>query len=66
MEQVDLQKIYGELQSLKKDIAEIKIHIFDSDIIMTSQESEVFDKSMKELNEGKTTSISELKKELEI
>jgi len=36
----------------------------DADMIMTPEEEERFEESMKDLKEGKTTSLSDIKKEL--
>ncbi len=41
-----------------------KEHVFDPDTIMTTEETVRFEQSLKELKEGKTTLLSELKKEL--
>ena len=63
-ETVIIKKIYDELKGLKKDVTFIKKHMVDADMIMTRKESKRFEESVKELKEGKTTPISELKKEL--
>jgi len=39
-------------------------HMVDADMIMTPEEEERFEESMKDLKEGKTTSLSDIKKEL--
>lgn len=65
-EATTIKKIYDELKSLKKDVVFIKKHMFDPDTIMTIEESKRFEQSLKELKEGKTTPLSELKKELGI
>jgi len=59
-----VQRIYDELKELRKEVIFIKKHMFDPDTIMTTEESKRFEQSMKELKEGKTTPLSELKKEL--
>ena len=63
---VTLKRIHKNLESLKKEIVFIKKHMFDPDTIMSSEESRRFEQSMKELKEGKTTTLSELKKELRL
>ena len=63
-ETVTIKKIYDEIKGLKKEVKFIKKHMFDPDTIMTTEESRRFEESLKELKEGKTTSLSELKKEL--
>ncbi len=62
--EVDIRPIMDELKSLKEDIGFIKKHMFDPDTIMTIGESKRFEQSLKELKSGKTTSLSNLKKEL--
>ena len=63
-EAVTIEKIYEELKALKNEVVFIKDHMFDPDVIMTSEESRRFEQSIKELKDGKTTPLSELKKEL--
>ncbi len=64
VETVNIKRIFDEIKSLKKDVVFIKKHMFDPDVVLTTEEAERFEKSMKELKEGRTTSISDLKKEL--
>ncbi|MBI4141389.1 hypothetical protein HY484_00520 [Candidatus Woesearchaeota archaeon] len=63
-ETVSMQKIFSELKDLKKEVVFIKKHMFDPDTIMTIDEAKRFEASLKELKEGKTTPLLELKKEL--
>ncbi|MBI2523311.1 hypothetical protein HYW19_02905 [Candidatus Woesearchaeota archaeon] len=63
-ETTTIRKIYDELKGIKEDVTFIKRHMFDPDTIMTTEESRRFEESLKELKEGKATSLSELKKEL--
>lgn len=63
-EATTIQRIYDELKELRKEVVFIKKHMFDPDTIMTTEESRRFEQSMKELKEGKTTPLSEIKKEL--
>ncbi|MBS3145370.1 hypothetical protein J4414_01030 [Candidatus Woesearchaeota archaeon] len=60
----ETKQILEELKIIKTDLDFIKKHMFDPDTIMTLEEGERFEQSMEELKEGKTTSLSELKKEL--
>ncbi len=66
MTEAIMQKIYSELKDLKKEVTFIKTYMFDPDTVMTLEESRRFEQSLKELKEGKTTSISNLKKELDL
>ena len=63
-ETTTMEKIYEEIKALKSEVVFIKSHMFDPDTIMTSEESRRFEQSIKELKNGKTTPLSELKKEL--
>ncbi len=65
-EMINLDKLYGELIALKRDVHFIKSHMFDPDTIMTTEEEERYERAMKELKEGKTISLEDLEKELEI
>ena len=63
-EAVNMEKMYKELVALRKEVQFIKTHMFDIDTIMTPEEEERYKRAMQELNEGKTTSLEDLKKEL--
>lgn len=61
-----MEKMYKELLALRKEVQFIKNHMFDPDTIMTTEEEEKYERAMQELKEGKTKSLDDLKKELEI
>ena len=63
-ETVMLQIVYNELKDLKREVVFIKEHMFDPDTVMTLEEGKRFEEAMKEFKEGKTTSLSTIKKEL--
>lgn len=65
-ESITIEKIYDEIRSLKSDVTFIKKHMFDPDTIMTVEECKRYEESMKELKEGRTESLSKLKKEIGI
>ncbi len=65
-EAIDIRRVYDEILELKKDISYIKKNMIDPDIIMTAEEGKRFDESIKELQQGKTSKLSALKKELGI
>ncbi len=65
-EAIDLKKVYNELKTLRQEVGFIKKHMFDSDTIMTIEEAKRFEQSLKDLKKGKTTPLSEFKKELEL
>ncbi len=62
MSEAVIEKVYEELKGLKEDVAFIKKHMFDPDTIMTTEEARRFEKSVKELREGKTTPLSDIDK----
>lgn len=61
---IEVKQILDELKTIKVDLDFIKKHMFDPDTILTTEETKRFEQSMKELKEGKTTSLSAIKKEL--
>lgn len=62
---ITTKEIYNELKDLKKDIKFIKKHIMDIDTIMTPEEEKIFEKSIKEDKEGKSTSLEDFEKEMD-
>ena len=58
------KEILVRLTKLQSDMEYIKEHIVDVDTILTIEEEEALEESLKELKEGKTISHKELKKEL--
>ncbi len=65
-ETINMEKMYMQILALRKEVQFIKIHMFDPDTIMTTEEEERFERAMKEYKEGKTISLENLKKELEL
>lgn len=63
-ETINMEKMYRELVTLRKEVQFIKMHMFDPDTIMTTEEEERYERAMQELKEGKTTSLKDLKEEL--
>ncbi len=63
-ETVNMEKMYRELLALRNEVQFIKTHMFDPDTIMTTEEEERYERAMQELQEGKTTSLEDLEKEL--
>ncbi len=62
---VNMNKIYETLVELKREVDFIKDHMVDVDTILTSEESIELDESLKELEEGKTFSLEDIKKDRE-
>lgn len=62
-ETITIQKVYKELEDLKRRFARLE-HMIDPDTIMTPQESDRHEQAMNELRERKTTSLEDLEKEL--
>ncbi|MBW2969178.1 hypothetical protein KY314_03615 [Candidatus Woesearchaeota archaeon] len=65
-EAIDIKKLYEEIKTVRQEIGFIKKHMFDPDSILTNTEAKRFEQSLKDLKQGKTTSLSEFKKELGI
>jgi siroheme synthase (precorrin-2 oxidase/ferrochelatase) len=59
-----LEQIHEDLQSMKKEIEDIKAYMIDLDSIMTHDDFKALEKYKKEKEEGKLTSHVKLKKEL--
>ena len=65
-ETATIQNVYDEVKSLKKELVFIKEHMVDQDIIIGFDEERRFKRAMKELKEGKTKNLVQVKKELGI
>ena len=64
-ETVNMNKIYETLIELKREVNFIKNHMVDVDVILTPEENIELDESLKELEEGKTFSLEDIKKDRE-
>ena len=58
------KQVLEELKEIKKDIHFIKEHMNDPDALLTPEEEERFEESMRDLKEGRTTSLGEFDKEM--
>ena len=58
-------QIIQELKGIKKELRFIKEHMVDVDTILTPEEEVELDESLKELKEGKTFSLDDIKKDRE-
>ena len=58
------KQILEELKEIKKDVHYIKEHMADPDSILTPEEEERLDESLRDLKEGKTTSLDEFDSEM--
>ena len=58
------KEVLVRLAKLQSDMEYIKEHMVDVDTILTIEEEEALEESLKELKGGKTISHKELKKEL--
>ena len=65
-ETATIQKVYDEIKSLRKELVFIKEHMVDQDLIMDVDEERRFKQAVKELKEGKTKNLAQIKKELGI
>ena len=64
MRTITLETIHKDLESLKRDVAEIKEHMVDVDIILTPEEENELDKSIENYKKGKTKDFDRIKDEL--
>ena len=64
-ETVNMNKIYETLVELKREVNFIKNHMVDVDVILTPEENIELDESLKELEERKTFSLEDIKKDRE-
>ena len=62
-ETINMNKIYETLVELKREVDFIKNHMVDVDTILTPEENIELDESLKELEEGKTFSFEDIKKD---
>ena len=58
------KEVVEDLKEIKNDLKYIKEHMVDIDSILSEKDKASVTKARKELKEGKTTSLSTLKKEL--
>lgn len=68
MTPLEMQQVMEKLDVIKADVDFIKKHavLIDPDTILTKEEEKITDEALKEYKEGKTTSLEDLKKELEL
>jgi len=62
---INMNKVYETLVALKREVDCIKEHMVDVDSILTQRENTDLDESLKELEEGKTFSLEDIKKDRE-
>lgn len=63
MEQVNIDKIFEDLEFLKQKIINIESNMVDMDCILTPQEEINLNESLKELEKGETTSLEDFESE---
>ena len=63
---IGLEDVYREILALKNEVNNIKLNLITEDEIMTDEEEARYNEAIKEIEEGKTTSLDELKTELGI
>jgi len=64
-ETVDLEMVYKQLLALRREVDYIKEHMVDTDVTLTPEEKAELDESLEELEEGKTFSLEDIKKDRE-
>ena len=58
------REILIELKEIRKDLNYIKAHMVDIDTILTPEESEKLEESIKEYKEGKAVSLEDFEKDM--
>jgi len=56
-------ELMQELKLIREELQYIKEHMVDTDMILTPDEEELLEESMREYRDGKTTKLSDLKRE---
>ena len=59
----ETRMILEKLDDIKSEIGFIKEHMVDIDMILTSEEEKRLEESLKDLKEGRTTSLENFKKD---
>ena len=60
---ITLSKVYKEILLLKRELDNLKKYVIDEDTIMTNDEEEEYEESLREFEEGKTFSLEQIKKD---
>ena len=60
----EAKEILEELKAIRSDLEYIKDHMVDVDTILTPKEEERLEESLRDLKEGRTTSLEEFEKEM--
>lgn len=60
------QTILKGIKEIKKNLKYIKEHMVDIDTILTKDDKRALEEARKEFKEGKTTSLEDLKKQLNL
>ena len=55
-------ELIKEMKSIKDDLECIKLRMIDTDMILTLEEEEILKEGLKEFEDGKTVSLSDLKR----
>ena len=55
-------EILDKLEGIKSDLSYIKKHMVDSDMFLDEEDRKHLEEARKEIREGKTTSLEDLKK----
>ena len=60
----EIKLVLEKLESIKSDLDYIKEHMVDIDSILTPEEEKRLEASLRDLKEGKTTSLEDFKREM--
>ena len=63
-ETISMEKMYREILALRKEVHDIKSHMVEIDVIMTSEEEAQLEETLELHKKGKTKRFEDLKAEL--
>jgi len=63
-ETINMEKLYGQILTLRKEIQFIKNLMIDIELVMTPDEEVILDQAIEEHRKGKTKRYEDLRKEL--
>lgn len=63
MNAITEEELFKELKAIRKDLAYIKEHMVDINIILTPEEEEILEEGIKEFEEGKAIKLEDLERD---
>ena len=63
MNAITEKEIMKELKAIRNDLAYIKEHMIDIDVILTPEEEKILEEGIKEFKEGKSIKLEDLERD---